>query len=79
MFRPNENKIECELLKEAYQNLGTLILSHSIVDSTESLEAIGPLETSGYSRYEKRIEQEILEVETLLRTCRSLLKIERKK
>lgn len=79
MFRPDENKIECDLLKEAYQNLGTLLLNHTIVEDTKSLEALQPLKTTGYYPQQLNIEQEILEIETLLRTCRSLLKINRKK
>lgn len=73
-----DEKIEIDLILSAYQNLVQLIVDNSLSDKDKLIEAIGPLKTSVLSPENYNPEKALLEIETQLRTARSLLKIKKK-
>lgn len=73
-----DEKIEIDLILSAYQDLVQLIVDNRLSDKDKLIEAIGPLKTSVLSPENYNPEKAILEIETQLRTARSLLKIQKK-
>lgn len=73
-----DEKIEIDLILSAYQDLVQLIVDNNISDKDKLIEAIGPLKTSVLSPENYNPEKVLLEIETQLRTARSLLKIKKK-
>lgn len=74
-----DEKIEIDLILSAYQDLVQLIVDNRLSDKDKLIEAIGPLKTSVLSPENYNPEKALLEIETQLRTARSLLKIQKKK
>lgn len=72
-----DEKIEIDLILSAYQDLVQLIVDNRLSDKDKLIEAIGPLKTSVLSPENYNPEKALLEIETQLRTARSLLKIQK--
>jgi hypothetical protein len=76
-----DHSVEITLLEQAYLNLALFLVDGVAEKSSRSLEKVIklPPKSPDTSIYGPDPEKELLEIEQLIRTARSLLKIKRKK